>query len=324
VTQNPLNDDPAWAEALDWFFRIQARPGDARLLAERDAWLAGNAANARAYERAERVWRLTGDVPAVHAAPLENVVPLRRESPRRRVVALAGAALAACLAIAAFLPTIATHLRADHLTRAAETRHVALADGSSVHLDAASAVSIGYSQDRRGIALLEGRAFFEVAPNAAQPFTVAAGDVTVTVTGTAFDVNLTADRITVEVQSGSVNVDIASGAHRDLVALKPGERAVANRATGALTRGAVDRVDVASWRSGRLVVDGATIAEVIAEFDRHYRGAIVILDDDLAQRRVTGVFDLHDPAGALRAVVQPHKGRLREVTPYLLIVSAAG
>ncbi len=79
--------------------------------------------------------------------------------------------------------------------------------------------------------------------------------------------------------------------------------------------------DVASWRERRLIVDGATLGEVVAELDRHHSGMIVLRDRSLGDRRITGVFDLRHPVEALQAVARTQQASVVEITPYLLIVS---
>jgi transmembrane sensor len=81
---------------------------------------------------------------------------------------------------------------------------------------------------------------------------------------------------------------------------------------------------IASWRDGRLMVDNVTVADVVEEFRRYYPGVILLRDQRLAARRVTGVFDLHDPVAGLRAVLQPYGGHLTTITPWLLLVSGDG
>jgi len=308
-----LRDDPVWRDALDWFLRARAAPGDRQLAAERDRWLAADPAHARAYARAERVWRLTGELPPAR--------PLPRARRGLRLGLAAAAAVAACL-LAVAAPTLRLHLEADHLTDAGARRTVTLADGSAVELDAGSAVAVRYTGAARGVDLLRGAAFFRVLPNAERPFRVVAGEVSVTVTGTAFEVERSADAVAVAVESGSVRVGFAvAGAARE-AALRPGERLTVGR--GGATLAAPGPGRVASWRSGRLAVDGATVAEVTAAVRRHHAGVIVLADAALAQRRVTGIFDLADPAAALAAAVQPHAGRVRVLTPWVLVVSAGG
>lgn len=300
-----LRDDPVWRQALDWRRRLHAAPGDPALRAAHADWLAADAAHADAYERLERVWRGTGELSCVHR------LPASRRASRRLAVA---AALAACLALV-LLPQARIGLRADHRTGTAQTGRVALSDGSVVHLDAASAIALEFEGERRAVSLLEGQAFFEVAPDAARPFTVTADTVSVTVVGTAFDVCRSGRAVSVAVRSGAVAV-AAQGAETRLL---PGEQLIVDTRDGTWTKQSVQAALVAPWLGGRLVVDGATIAEVVDEIRRYYPGMIVLRDDDLAGRRVAGVYDLTDPLAALRAVVHPHGGTVRD-WPYVAVV----
>ena len=303
--------DPVWEEALDWLLRLQAAPTDVALIRERDAWIAASPAHADAYRRAEKVWRLTGDVaPATRwASP--------RPAWRGRAMGLAVGLLAACLVL--FLaPAAMLRLEADHRTVTGEIRTVSLADGSRIDLDTASAVAVDYRAGERAVQLLAGRAFFEVAADQ-RPFTVQAGDVTVTVTGTGFDLRRDDHRVAVAVQHGGVTVAGGGGSGAP-VRLGLGDRLSIDTARGISTRGRVVPSQIAAWRQGRLIADGATVAEVVAELGRYHAGFVFLTDPALGTRRVTGIYDLRDPAAALRALVQPHGGQVREVTPYLLLV----
>jgi transmembrane sensor len=233
---------------------------------------------------------------------------------------IAVAALAACLALY-FAPVLKLRLQADHMTSVAELSRVSLEDGSVVHLDAGSAIAIRYGATRREVALLAGRAFFDVVATKDRPFVVVADDVTVTVTGTAFDVLSGGDRVTVAVQSGTVEVGLGGG--RLAGVLTRGERLSVSHGARQVARSQVDPQDIAAWRERRLVVDGATLAEVVEELGRHYAGVIVLRDRSLADRRITGVFDLRRPVEALAAVAGSQHGSVTAITPYLLVVSAA-
>lgn len=301
-----LRDDPVWRQALDWRRRLHAAPGDRALRVAHADWLAADAAHADAYERLERVWRGTGGLSPVHTRPAWC------RPPRRLTVA--AAALAACLALV-LLPRAWTGLRADYRTGVAQTEQVVLSDGSVVHLDAVTALGLDFQGDRRAVTLLDGQAFFEVSPDAARPFTVDAGGVTVTVVGTAFDVRRGKGTVSVAVRSGAVTVAAAGAETR----LRPGDRMVVDTDGGTWTTQPVAPALVAPWLGGRLVVDGATIAEVVDEIRRYHPGLILLRDDDLAGRRIAGVYDLTDPQAALRAVVHPHGGAVRG-WPYVAII----
>jgi transmembrane sensor len=69
------------------------------------------------------------------------------------------------------------------------------------------------------------------------------------------------------------------------------------------------------------VVDDASIAEVVDKLRRYHRGVILLADRALAARRIAGVYNLGSPVAALRAAVEPHGGSVRELTPYMLLVT---
>lgn len=307
--------DPAREQALDWLLELRSdTPGPSR---QHDfaAWLAASEAHRRAFARAERAWRVTGALaPAPSAGSPHGVLARRRRFRRRAAVAVAAAAAIALVALA---PTLRVALLADHRTGTGEIRQVALPDGSTADLDADSAIAVDFAHGR-AVDLLEGRAYFSVSADAARPFTVRADPAEVTVTGTGFDVDLGSDAATIAVAAGTVEVSVAGAPS---VRLAPGDRLSVDRATGTAMRDRVPARHVAAWRGGRLVVDGITLGRLAEELARHHVGGIVVADDDLAQRRVTGVFDLADPNAALRAAVLPHGGRVTRLTPFLLLVS---
>src|SRR3546814_11678062 len=105
---------------------------------------------------------------------------------------MVGAAAAACLAVVS-APTLLLMWQSDYRTGTGEMRNVTLSDGSSVTLDTGSAIAVNYGDGRRGVRLLAGRAWFDVAHDERHPFTVSAADARVRVTGTAFDVGLDDD-----------------------------------------------------------------------------------------------------------------------------------
>jgi transmembrane sensor len=306
-------------QAADWLLQVEVAPDDAAIRAARDAWLRASPDHADAYSRAERAWQLASDVPAAHA---RRWAAKSRRTGRRLPPAwkFAAFALAACIALVVAGPQLQLRLRADYVTGVGQTRQATLADGSTVDLDTDSAVATRFSASGREASLLSGRAFFQVVPDTQRPFSVHAGNATVVVTGTAFAVDLTGGAAAVAVQSGSVQVNDEHG--RALATrLAPGDRLRIDRASGAVTRDKVAVSQVAAWSHGQLVVEDAPIAAVVDELRRYHRGFIVIRDNALTRRPVTGVYDLRDPAGALRAVVQPYAGTVRALTPYLLVVS---
>lgn len=305
-------------EAMDWLMRLRDAPADPALDAQFRAWLAQGPESASAWERAQETWRLLGELPARRAGGRASPADVRRRRVGRAVAAFA--ALAAVLLLAVLAPSPLLRLQADYSTAAGEVRQVTLADGSSVHLGPASAIDVRYAPGQRMVALLSGEAFFEVAANPDRPFVVDAEGLDVTVVGTAFDIRLSPATLAVGVRNGTVAVRYAGAPALD-ARLEGGDRVTVDRATGVAVRDRIAPEDVASWRDGRLFVDNATVAEVVEQLRRYQDGWIIVADDSLAARRVTGLYDLRDTARALRALVQPAGGQVREITPYVRILS---
>ncbi|WP_428669677.1 FecR family protein [Reyranella sp.] len=310
--------EPSRAEAAEWLLRLQAAPEDLALRQDFETWLAGDESRPRAWRSVQRVWGLSGGLPAPPEDTGAVAPPPRARIKGWRVLGVALAALAAFY----LAPIIALQWEADYTTSVGELRDVTLEDGSLIHLDAGSAIAVNYGATRREVSLLAGRAFFEVVPGADRPFVVRADDVTVTVTGTAFEVRAAADGLAVSVRSGTVEVE-ADRDGRPARRLTAGERLAIDRHSRKVEQARIAPEDVASWREGRLVVDGVSLAEVVEELGRHHRGFIVIRDPALAARRVTGVFDLRHPVDALDAIARSQRASITQITSHLLLLAPA-
>lgn len=328
--------------ASAWFLRLEedveedgapGAEGRGRLQAEFDAWLAADEAHRRAWALAQRAWSLAGDVPAeaeaVKQPSLKTPLGVRRSvepqlpaawTRRAATPKYAIPAAAAVLLLFILAPTLSLWLRADVQTATAETRHLALDDGSRIVMGAESAVARDFSGDWRQVALLQGEAWFEVAHDAARPFIVTVDDMTITVTGTAFDVAMTDRTLAIALARGSVEVERPGKAPLKKT-LKPGQRLAVDRKDGTVLVTDVDPALMGGWRSGRLIVHGARLSDVVDTVDRYYPGTITLIGWSVGDRRVTGVFDLENPRRALRSLVSPYGVSVRELTPWNILVS---
>ncbi|MEM9683595.1 MAG: FecR family protein [Pseudomonadota bacterium] len=338
-TKRPADttSDAITRQAAAWLLRLRNAPDDSDLENEFETWLAQDPRHAEAWESARQVWSLAGEVGPAVRKPAADRTPHRQgrrpeAQPHRRRERHAarawgyGAAMAASIVLAIVLvPLLLLRLEADYQSAVGETRDIALADGTRVRLDSGSAIAVDYTADRRRVNLLAGRAYFSVRQDAARPFSVNAEAVDATVTGTEFEVSLAPDDVTFAVAEGSVRVTYeragTDASDADAANLTAGDGLRVTIPGGAMARMPVNSRAVASWRRGRLLIERATLGDLIEELRRYRSGAILITDDALSARQVTGVFDTTDPIRALKTVVEPHAGQVWEITPWLVVVS---
>ncbi len=141
-----------------------------------------------------------------------------------------------------------------------------------------------------------------------QPFRVRTDNATVEAIGTRFNVYRRYDATEVTVIEGRVQVDwqtslVEDNASSRYLELGAGGKTVVSehQATPTVSPANVERAT--AWTERRLDFDGETVAAVVAEFNRYNRSPIVIDDPGLAERRITGVFDVNDP-GAFVALLR--------------------
>ena len=153
---------------------------------------------------------------------------LRRKRRRRAVAAGAGVAAVAAAGVAVwailFVPgRDAAHRLADRPAAPSpspmsrQDQPVRFADGSTAVPFGGNEASLSVVEDTQArvvVALAKGGARFEVTHRPDRVFSVRAGDVTVSVLGTAFSVERVADRVGVAVTRGAVRVEWGVGARQ--------------------------------------------------------------------------------------------------------------
>lgn len=313
------DDGQAGREATQWMIALREAPDDSAVRDRFEAWLAASAANQTAWAETRRLLDLVTLTRRASPTPAIDLAKERkRRYPRRLAIGGAIAALAACMMLVVG-PGLLLKLQASHTTTTAEIRSLRLDDGSIVRLGPESAVDIAFASGERRVRLLQGEAFFEVMPDTSRPFTVESGAVRTTVLGTSFDVRLAGAATDVSVREGIVRVD------DDRMTPPVSERLVAGDHVRIDRTGVVRSTrspeETAAWLRGELVANDRTVADIVDELSRYHRGTIVIADRDLARERTTGVYKLGDPAKALRAVASAHGATVRQISPWLVVLS---
>ncbi len=171
---------------------------------------------------------------------------------------------------------------------------VLLPDGSKVWLNAESTLkfSVPFPKDIRNVDLL-GEAFFEVTKNQKKPFVVHSGNVEVKVLGTRFDCKAFVEDKNIEVilEEGkvSLNSNVALGKEESM--LRPGDRAVIDKATGETKILNENIGKYIAWHAGKLVFDNTSMADVALMLERWYGVEVVVLDKNILNYRFTTTFD---------------------------------
>jgi transmembrane sensor len=166
-----------------------------------------------------------------------------------------------------------------------------LPDGTRVWLNAASAITYptAFTGKTRTVSIA-GEAYFEVAKDAARPFQLTAGTISVAVLGTAFDVNAYSDEPDAKATllEGSVRVINA-------VASPPGEARQLLPGQQAQIQGGAIRVNkdvdleaVMAWKNGSFTFSDATIEAVMRQLARWY-DVTVVYDTKVSQHFVADI-----------------------------------
>jgi transmembrane sensor len=166
-------------------------------------------------------------------------------------------------------------------------RDVALPDGSAVQLDVDSEIRVTYSESRRDILLVNGRALFAVAKDAARPFVVSAGEAHTTALGTHFQVQREGQQVQVTLTEGAVAVASDAGRRETL---SPGEQISLTTDGQVQEKRAIDAQAVTSWSRGRLVFRDTPLGEALQEVNRYGTRKVRLGDPELADLSVDGNF----------------------------------
>lgn len=250
--------------------------------------------------------------------------PTSRKMSWKRISAVAAVLALALLGGRVWIGDPVIYLSADYHTAPGEISAVTLSDGSVVTLGPASALRVDFDDNARRIELLAGQADFRAKPMedaGNRPFIVSAHNGTARALGTRFIVDERSDYVTVSVLEHDVEVAIDTfnpGTVEKLV-VSPGRSVRYDaRSLGPLEDINPDRI--VSWQHGKMIFDRVALREVVAQFARYHRGEIIIANEAVAKRYVSGVFETSDPQNVIDIVARELGIQKISVTPLLTIL----
>jgi transmembrane sensor len=296
-----MTDDMA---VEDLIVRVLEGVADERERGRLEGWRRAGPENERAFQEFARVWELGEDraLAAIVSSPPQleritaaadrrraHVIPLRQQTLWPRIPwrwRLAWAA-AAAVAVAAGAGVVSSLRRPSVViaTGPSETSTTQLNDGSIIRLGPDSRAEMRGAEQRS--VSLEGSAFFAVATDSANPFSVSAGVGVAVVVGTRFELKTAADSLRLVVVEGRVKL---SAAGRDVEAGRGAMSRIVGQ-SAPTTPQQVDVWDLLEWPGGLLVYQATPLDQVVTEVSAFFDRQIVVRDPRLLRHRITAWFE---------------------------------
>lgn len=176
-----------------------------------------------------------------------------------------------------------------------------LPDGTSLALDAQSAVALHFSPTERRVELLAGRLWVDVQHQDTRPFRVVAVDGVTQDVGTAFFVGQDKNRVDIAVTQGRVLVGKQDAAMQ--TDLQVGQAAHYLRGGAVMRDPAVDPEDIAAWRYGELVIRNQSVADALRLIARYRRGPTWVWANTAGMDRVDAVLRNDHPDDAILSLI---------------------
>lgn len=195
-----------------------------------------------------------------------------RRRKRRRIFAAVAASAASLAAVAVFSHYLISNYSVAEsyafCTEAGEKVCITLPDSSKVWLNSGS--ELHYSEmvlsGKRKVEL-KGEAFFDVRKHAGRSFVVYAGDASVAVTGTEFNVKLCPEG---DVQTALVSGSVKFDAGAETVAMVPGDLLTYDSADRSISKSNTDLSRYVDWVEMRLDYPEISVARLFSRLEMIY------------------------------------------------------
>ncbi|MFT3997686.1 MAG: DUF4880 domain-containing protein [Asticcacaulis sp.] len=272
---------------------------------EFEAWRAADPRHAAAFARLSGV--LSQIDRAKKAHPQRRRDAIEAPPSRRRFLTAGGGLMAAGVAGAVFLPSLA---RARVRTAIGDRQRLSPVSGLNLDVNTDSTVS-WVTGDQRQVWLERGELALTVAEGA-PPCRLSGGNGRLTLIHGTLNARLRGKALDLMVMGGDcVIVPERTPIFEGSGAAAPGKALTipaghAIMATGSATRmRMVNDGDIeftAGWRQGELILDGQTLGTAVDEYNRYLKHHIIIADPQLESLRLGGRFDTRNPGDFLSAL----------------------
>lgn len=315
TTSQGSSSDTRMDDAIAWHVRLHSGEESEEDWMAFTVWLEADPGNRHAYERveslseelaAQRQEIMARLEKAPHAVDADKTFdgPSRWQawgSNRWRIAAVAMAASVAIL-IGLWAALFAGPDLVVLQTEKGQRQQYTLVDGSSLHLNTETKLTVSLDDGMRTVSLIRGEALFNVAHDPERPFIVSLGRQQVRVVGTVFGARRDEGKLAVTVSEGIVEVAPTGALNRAeaTARLTAGQQFYQASADEAPEIRAVDPQIILAWSDGRLIYDDATLADIVADLNRYFYTPIEIAEESLADMRFSGILVLDTEDAVLR------------------------
>ena len=187
-------------------------------------------------------------------------------------------------------------------------KKISLDDSTHVWISAGSKIEYPekFGKKERKVSV-EGKVYFEVAPDVERPFFVKTDAYTVKVLGTSFDVNAFRFKQLSDVTLVEGKVEILNDQLISLCSLQAGQQFEMDKLTNRFALHAVDAEILAAWHGGTLEFDGLTFSEIAKALERQYNVQIILEDGIAKDKKLVGSLsfekDIHEMMRAIASVI---------------------
>lgn len=292
--------------------RLADRPSDSERAAF-EAWRAQSLDHEIAFEREAAAWeeldrlkvlrapQIVADPELLAPTPIPGARPSRRRLGRQGWAAMAASLLVAVTGGAAAVVSVSAS--PAYATGIGERRLVRLPDGSTVELNTDSKIVLRRARGGRIIDLIRGEAMLHVAKDA-RPVDIRARTARLHAQSGEVVVRLRQSNTQIIVKEGVVVAE-TEAAPNTRIPLPSRSGVLIDTKISAIHHLSPEDLEKAlAWRQGAIILDGETLSEAVAEFNRYNVRKIVVTDRSAGALRVGGYFDASDIDGFVTALTR--------------------
>lgn len=183
-----------------------------------------------------------------------------------------------------------------------------LADGTEVWLNAETEIRypVQFTGNKR-VVYLDGEAYFTVAPDKKNPFTVVSTHASVSVLGTQFNFRAYPDEQDVQTTLVSGSVIMQSEKYKQQIKLVPGEQGVLEKRSANLTKQEVNTYLYTAWKDGRFAFRDARLEDLFNILARWYDLSVFYQSPEAKDIRFTGDLNKTDDFKSILKIIEQNE-----------------